>query len=166
MKPGEEKILNSHDSLLRYLLRSASQPAHIGPIGRHWLAWNSKSHRGNWFLKSIFGFYNKTLWFERQNEDDAFFFHLKLKSQRVIFSINSFCPSQSFGFEFRFYFEKSNIFSSSSRIAPFTMLNQLNKCYLFDWTNIKFLTQDWIKVNKKYQRSKFKAPFQPFLAGT
>ena len=47
MEPGKEKNLNFHDGLLRYLLSSAGQSAHIGPIGRLWLAKTSEGLRGN-----------------------------------------------------------------------------------------------------------------------
>ena len=47
MEPGEEKNLNFHDGLLRYLLSRAGQSAHIGLIGRHLLGGNSEGHHGN-----------------------------------------------------------------------------------------------------------------------
>ena len=59
MEPGKEKKLSFHDGLLRYLLSSAGQSAHIGLIGRHWLAGNSEGHRGNLKFLLTLGFYNK-----------------------------------------------------------------------------------------------------------
>ena len=83
IEPGEQKILNFYDGLLRYLLSSAGRPAHIGPIGRQWLAWNSEGHRGNSKILFPLGFYYQIWCFECQNEEDAFFYHLKMKSQGV-----------------------------------------------------------------------------------
>ena len=75
--------INFHDGLLSFKLTSAGRPAQCGQIGRHYLTGISKGHRGKWFLKSILGFYNKIKYFKWQNEEDAFFCHLKLQSHRV-----------------------------------------------------------------------------------